>query len=213
MTILTSFDCFNSLWRKNGNNYSVYRPRKWNTFKTESHARKYCVSVCAAFNILLQFFIESVCNMCLTHSKGCVSAGHEEKLRSLRFVSLSQLRNFIYTHAQTHTGTLVLLNSFLKKKKEKIGTRTKVCQAYMPQCAGNLPRRWQRRSRAEKGEKGEREVGVRHGSLQIFCVSVCVFGNKWYPRWKNVTLCPVFCDTLFKLQEKNKNKGGRKVTN
>lgn len=77
----------------------------------------------------------------------------------------------------------------------------------MPQCAGNLPRRWQRRSRAEKGEKGEREVGV---SLQIFCVSVCVFGNKWYPRWKNVTLCPVFCETLFKLQEKTKTKGEEK---
>lgn len=60
--------------------------------------------------------------MCLTHSKGCVSAGHEEKLRSLRFVSLSQLRNFIYTHAQTHTGTLVLLNSFLKKKRKNWDT-------------------------------------------------------------------------------------------
>lgn len=157
----------------------------------------------------IQFFIESVCNMCLTHSKGCVSAGHEEKLRSLRFVSLSQLRNFIYTHAQTHTGMLVLLNSFFKKK---LGTSTKVWQAYMPQRAGNLPRRWQRRSRAEKGEKREREVGIGHGSLQISCVSVCVFGNKWYPRWKNFTLCAVFCDTLFKLQEKTK-KGGRKVTN
>lgn len=140
----------------------------------------------------------------------------QDTRKSLDLCGLCRFHNSETLFTRMHRPIRARLCSwiaFLKRKKEKIGTRTKVCQAYMPQCAGNLPRRWQRRSRAEKGEKGEREVGVQHGSLQIFCVSVCVFGNKWYPRWKNVTLCPVFCDTLFKLQEKNKNKGGRKVTN
>lgn len=206
MTILTSFDCFNSLWRKNGNNYSVYRPRKWNTFKTESHARKYCVSVCAAFNILLQFFIESVCNMCLTHSKGCVSAGHEEKLRSLRFVSLSQLRNFIYTHAQTHTARLC---SWIALKK-KLGHAQRfvrlICHSALVTCQGGDSEGAELRKEKRGKEKWVSDTAAWRFSV---CLCVCLATSGIQDgKTSHCALCSVTLCSNYK--KKTKTKGEEK---
>lgn len=139
--------------------------------------------------------------MCLTHSKGCVSAGHEEKLRSLRFVSLSQLRNFIYTHAQTHT--LVLLNSFLKKKKLGHAQRfvRLICHSALVTCQGGDSEGAELRK-----EKRGKEKWVSACRFSV-CLCVCLATSGIQDgKTSHCALCSVKLCSNYKKKQKQRGK-------